>query len=227
MYLLDGELEISLNGKPVHAKKGEIVAVNSSVLHSSKIISSPLDYYILIVNDEFLKNNSLYGEHTSFFPLIRSEKACEIFDEIIAENEKGDKFSTPFITGKIIEFSVLLNREFSTNEETLAVKEDKRTAMIKDTLDYLNSNFKRKISVDEIATELAFSKSYLSHAFKEVTGYTLISYLNLLKCQSARALIINGYSIKQASIECGFSDLSYFTRTFKKTMGKLPSEIKK
>lgn len=226
MFILNGKLEVSLSGKTVLAKAGDLVVINSSVLHSSKVISKPLDYYILIVSDEFLNNLSLYGEKTVFPSLIHSKTVGKIFNEIIAEWKNGDKFSTPIINGKIVELAVYINRNCLEVEKVTPIKDDKKTAMVKNALDYLKGNFKRKLTVDEIAMELAFSKSYLSHAFKEITGYTLISYLNLLKCQNARALILNGYSIKQASLECGFIDLSYFTRTYKKIMGELPSATK-
>ena len=227
MFLMGGGLEVFLNGKSVTAKKGDIVAVNSSALHSSKIVDAPLDYYILIVSDEFVKAHSLCDDKRGFLSLINSQKAREIFEEIIIENEKSDEFSNALITGKIIELFVLLNREFSEEKNESEVSKKKKLYVVKNALDYLKVNFKNKVSIDDISADLAFSKSYLSHAFKAVTGYSIISYLNLLKCQSARALILEGFTIKQACNECGFSDLSYFTRTFKKTMGYLPSEIKK
>ncbi len=224
MFFLSGGLEVYLGGKTVTAKKGDLVTVNPSTLHSSKITDAPLDYYILIVSDDFLKANSFFCENASFAPLVHSEKVAEIFNEIISESENSDEFSNSAIQGKIIELIVYLKRNFYNSETKPLVKIDKKTEMVKSALEFINKNFKKKLSVDEIANELAFSKSYLSHAFKKVTGYSLITYLNLLKCQSANALITSGYTIKQACLECGFLDVSYFTRTFKKTMGYLPSK---
>lgn len=227
VFILSGSLQIYLDGEIVSANSGDIALINSSVMHSFKITSTPLDYYVLIVSDEFLKTHSLYSETVEFSPIIRSKKASDILNEIILENERADNFSSSLIEGKIIELLVLINRNFSKTKPEPSFKAHKKTDIVKETLDYLKVNFKKKLSVDEISSSLAFSKSYLSHAFKEVTGYSIISYVNLLKCQCATALIKGGSTISQACAECGFTDLSYFTRIFKKTMGYLPSEIKK
>ena len=97
--------------------------------------------------------------------------------------------------------------------------------MIRRTLVYLQEHYKEKLTVEEIAEALHFSKSYLSHSFKEITRYSLISYINLLRCQNARVMLLAGSSVSEAAAECGFSEISYFTRVFKKTMGILPSAV--
>ena len=145
----------------------------------------------------------------------------------ILEHEKEDGFSSVAITALCLKLFVLLNRHHVEKSGSETAFDGKQITAVKLALDYLKNNFKRKLTVDEISTALNFSKSHLSHVFKKVTGHSIISYVNLLKCQNAKTLILNGETIKQASDECGFTDLSYFTRTFKKTMGTLPSNISK
>ena len=85
-FLKDG-LEINLNGKIYNAKEGDLIVVNSSILHSAKITGEP-DYYFLIASDEFFINNNLYSDKTFFTPQINSEETREIFTKIISESEK-------------------------------------------------------------------------------------------------------------------------------------------
>lgn len=226
MYIVKGELNVTLNGTTYQAREGDLLTVNSAVVHSSKPTDKNIDYYILIANDEFFKSNGLYYENTRFTPLIHSEEVQKIFAEIINEYNGKDEYSNSAITAHALSLFIYLNRHHVENKGTASEVNDKKITAVKKTLDYISDNFKNKLTVDEISNALHFSKSYLSHVFKNVTGHSLIDYVNLLKCQTAKSLIKNGATIKQASFECGFSDVSYFTRTFKKVMGGLPSAIK-
>ncbi|MBR3805036.1 MAG: helix-turn-helix transcriptional regulator [Clostridia bacterium] len=226
MFILSGELSVSLNGKSFLARKGDLVTVNSEVVHSATP-TSDISYYILIAHDEFFKANGLYLSGTQFSPLIRSEEIQKIFGDIILEYEKSDGFSPVAITALCLSLFVTLNRHHAEKTGSENDFGDKQIETVKLALDYLKNNFNRKLTVDELSSVLNFSKSHLSHVFKKVTGHSIISYVNLLKCQNAKTLILNGATIKKASDECGFKDVSYFTRTYKKTMGSLPSEILK
>ena len=75
---------------------------------------------------------------------------------------------------------------------------------------------------------MGFSKHYICHSFKEITGYTIIEYLNILRCNNAKNLLLTGqYSISQCAEKSGFHNLSYFTRTYQKYMQELPSDTRK
>ena len=56
---------------------------------------------------------------------------------------------------------------------------------------------------------------------------TVIEYVNILRCKEAKRLISEGQSVSEAAIASGFNNLSYFTRTYKKYVGELPSSNKK
>lgn len=227
MYIKNGELSVTLDGVRYLAGPGDIVAVNSSVLHASKRLDLPLDYYILFANNDFFKANGLYGEATHFKPFIKDENLSEIFENIIKENERVDDFTNLATLSRVIDFFVYLNRFHSLNFEEVALEEDKKLVMVRHTLLFLQENHNKKLTVEKIAETLHFSKSYLSHSFKEITKYSLMNYLNLVRCQNARSLMLAGYSVSSAAAECGFSDVSYFTRVFKKNIGILPSEVKR
>lgn len=226
LFFLDGELELSLNGKKQVVGKGDLVIVNSSVVHASRKLVEPLDYYILIVNDEFFRNNKLYSDSTSFAPVIRSEQAKEIFLNIVREYESTEELSNAAILSYLISLFVLLNRKYKTEDEGAPYSETKKLSVVRSTLSYLQENYKERLTVDGIAGALHFSRSYLSHVFKEITGYSLMNYVNLLRCQNAKTMILDGSGIAEAAMDSGFSELSYFTRVFKKTIGTLPSLVR-
>ncbi len=227
IYIKSGSLSVNLNGFSVIAGSGDIVVVSPSTLHGFHKTTDSVDYYFLMISDEFLKRNELISDNSYFTPVIKSASLSEKYQEIIAEfEEKNDSYKTA-ILGLIISIFITLNRKFKVEKGGEFKEENKTTQMVRQAITYISERYKEKITVDEICKHLHFSKSYLSHAFKEITGYSIIEYVNLLKCHNAKALLLDGYTVGEVSIELGFSDVSYFTRAFKKTIGVLPSSVGK
>ncbi len=226
LYFKKGKLELSLNGRKCVVGEGDFVIINSSVVHSSSKLLEPLDYYILIVNDEFLRTNRLYSDGTEFGSVIDAAEVSGIFERIIEEYEHPDDYSNSQMLSYIISLFVFLNRRARIEADTSDAGDAKKITMVRRTLSFLQEKYKERLTVEEIADSLHFSRSYLSHSFKEITGHSLMNYVNLLRCQNAKTMILNGAELSEAAIDSGFNELSYFTRVFKKTMGTLPSLVK-
>lgn len=79
----------------------------------------------------------------------------------------------------------------------------------------LISNHYASISVQQIAQALHLNRSYLSRVFKEHTGISIQSYLTNTRLQAARSLILQDYTVSQASAMVGYSDIASFSRAFK------------
>ncbi len=88
--------------------------------------------------------------------------------------------------------------------------------------------WKSDFSVSQVAKELCVSKEHLSRIFKKKYGVSVVEYLTNMRIKRAKFLLINtSFSIQKIAEKCGFFDASYFSRTFKKTVGVTPSEYKK
>ena len=95
---------------------------------------------------------------------------------------------------------------------------------------YLQKQFKEIITIGDISKELNLSSSYISHTFKESTGYTVMQYLMEYRLIQAKYLIeVAGETktIKEISMECGFESDAHFNRFFKKKVGVTPNEYRK
>ena len=78
--------------------------------------------------------------------------------------------------------------------------------------------------LEDLANEAGFSKYHFARLFKEMTGQTVLNYVNFLRCNHARSLLASGkYNVGESAIQSGFSNLSYFSRTYRRMMGELPS----
>lgn len=88
---------------------------------------------------------------------------------------------------------------------------------------YMNEHYSEKITLNEIADSVGFSKYYISRLFKQHMGVTIIDYLIKIRLDKAKELLKTGeYSIKQISYMIGYSDPNYFTWSFKKYLGMSP-----
>ena len=226
VYVLGGSLRFSLNSHTFIARSGDLVIVNSAMVHSFSPTDEGADYYFLVADDKFFRTNDLYGESTVFDHLVSTDEAKRLFGEIINEAQRGDEYSDIATLSTLMSLFIYLNRHHASGAEKAHQPDKKKIVMVRGALLYIQEHYKEKLTVGKIAEALHFSKSYLSHAFKEITHTSLISYINLLRCQNARAMMLDGSSIAEAALECGFSELSYFTRVFKKTLGTLPSEAR-
>ena len=227
IYFVSGGLEVSLSGNTFRPKAKDVIVINSSVVHSFAITNAPVNYYIIIANDDFFEANNLYSKNNFFQQHIKSEELSNLFEKIIKEYDKNDEFSNVSILSLLMSIFVNLRRNFVLENNSPLPLESNKVKMIRDTIEYIRENYTKKITVDEIAERLHFSKGYLSHTFKNVTGYSIIEFLNLVRCQNARMLLLEKYSVSQAALSSGFTEFSYFTRVFKKTMGILPSDASK
>lgn len=99
---------------------------------------------------------------------------------------------------------------------------------IKDTILYIQDNFNKKITIEDICKEVNFSRNYLSTLFKKETGITITEYLTRTRINYSKHLLINSnLSLLEIALEAGFEGQSYFTRVFKKEMNMTPKQFRK
>ncbi len=98
-----------------------------------------------------------------------------------------------------------------------------RSQIVIKALQFINKNFKEKISLKDIEANLHVNASYFSTLFKQEMGVTFTDYLNSLKVDHACKLLAEtNLSIIDISLSTGFEDQSYFTKVFKKAKGMTP-----
>lgn len=92
---------------------------------------------------------------------------------------------------------------------------------------YINENFAKDISLDDVSRLVDISPYYFSKLFKQEVGENFIEYLTRTRISHAMKLLGDPrYSIKEVCVLCGYSDPNYFSRIFKKYEGMTPSEYR-
>ncbi|MDV7186138.1 AraC family transcriptional regulator [Lutibacter sp. TH_r2] len=132
-----------------------------------------------------------------------------------------------------LEFISILNDLAESKNQTLlskssVEKEDFHNSdKIKIVYDYIQQNFSRTITLNEISELVNMSPVSFNRFIKKRTGQTFIHYLNATRISFAsRWLLETDLSIGEISFKCGFNNLANFNRLFKKAKHCTPKEFK-
>jgi response regulator RpfG family c-di-GMP phosphodiesterase len=83
-----------------------------------------------------------------------------------------------------------------------------------------------EVSVFDLASGLGFSRTTLYRKIKALTGMSINAFVRSIKIKESTRLIEQGMNVSEAAYSTGFTDLKYFRESFKKQVGKNPSEFK-
>lgn len=223
-----GFLQIDGNSTEVHA--GDIAVINLEQIHSISS-STSVYYYCLIVDNNFLFENGIKISDVWFSELISDpvlfDRVCAISKRIDnIKNGEVDALSVPIVRYEILGIFIYLCENHLSEKASETNKNDRAYRAIKTIIQYIRQT-SGKVSLDEIAEHAQMSKYHMSREFKRITGTTIFEYLNIFRCERAKRMLYSGASVSEAAIEVGFDNMSYFSRTFKRYIGKRPSECQK
>jgi two-component system response regulator YesN len=99
--------------------------------------------------------------------------------------------------------------------------------LVKNVTDYIDSNLQNnELDLELISKNVFVNSSYLTKIFKKEMGLTVTNYITSARIQKAKKLLASGKSITISGVSenVGYSDVSYFSKCFKKYTGISPSE---
>jgi len=100
-------------------------------------------------------------------------------------------------------------------------------ALLLQAKEYIDNNYHKSVSLEDVAEQLGISSYYLSKLFKERFQVTFIDYLKNTRLQKAKELLVDGtMPLKEIALTIGYKDPNYFSRIFKKEVGVSPREYR-
>lgn len=224
LYCLSGSMEVTCNQNKWVMRQDDMIVINSNTLHVVGSAGSAR-YHCLIADADFLLKNGIAIESILFEEFFKGRDYCPLISSIETEIREKDSLYKTRIRGYLLELFVRLYREHGLRAQPdNSAQQSSKIQLVKSTIACVHARYCEELTIEEISSCLGFSKYYVCHVFKEYTGHTIINYINLLRCINARSLLSTGkYNISESAVSSGFKNLSYFTRTYKKHMGALPS----
>lgn len=173
-------------------------------------------------NKEKFKPDMIFSSVTyPLFPVILRciSDAHLIFETILNAYIKKTVLYREFISAELKRFII---------NSMIFTEYDKSPDLIKDVLTYLNKNYKKNITLFDIANKFSYHPNYLNRIFKKYNGKTIHTYLNELRLAEAKQLLRNtNLSVSKICELCGFESYSYFIKNFRTHIGISPLKYKK
>lgn len=136
-------------------------------------------------------------------------------------NKESNQFSE-------IYYSEIISSIISAIFRCITNEPKSKTILIEKVISYLENNYDKNISVDDIAKAFYVNSFYLQHLFKKAISYSLYEYILKLRLEkSERLLVMNDYSISEIAEKTGFNSANSFIRFFKNKTGMTPMTFRK
>ena len=230
-YFIDGEGQEMLNGALTDIHPGVLHVISPSDFHEIKV-TSPLTLIKICFDisdvDPTVFNGAADILNGKFCGLFGKDKELfdALFNSALAQKEiYGTQSIYPVIIKKMLEVILLTTSEYM--RRSCGGKTPIKNSDINAALAYIHANFKRRVSLVEVAEKTHFSPSYLSRCFHESVGMTFMQYIKMLRLEFAARLILNTDSeITDICYEAGFSSPQSFSNEFKKAYNLTPTKYR-
>jgi len=222
-----GRGQFLVNGHYCQVRENDLVIINPHVEHTElSLASMPLEYIVLGI-----EGMRFVGKSTAV---------------------DGDEFRIPCSDGRIRQYMGLLLEEVQWKEpEHASICQNLLNIILICMLSYrqmgvspaaagyispecaavkrhIDSHFQEPITLEDLAEAAHQNKFYVAHAFRESFGVSPIRYLTERRVEESKNLLRNtNYPIGEVSAMSGFSSISVFSQTFKRTTHMSPSQYRK
>ncbi|MFD1676239.1 helix-turn-helix domain-containing protein [Alicyclobacillus fodiniaquatilis] len=144
----------------------------------------------------------------------------------IAQEEREQKLGHQDMTNALLTILILWilrKNEESITRSHLIHFQGQRETNVERALRVINKQFRKRMSLEDIAAEVHLNKHYLCHCFKQVTGLTINQYLTKLRIDEAKKLITEtSKPIGIIAEEIGVGGVAQFSRLFRQYTGVSP-----
>lgn len=149
-----------------------------------------------------------------------------LLERIIMEQQTQEPGWERMITVLFTELMVRFERCLSVTPHMDSSSAHHR--MLMHVMRYIEDNFNRELSLDELAREADMSPSHLTRQFKMTTGMAPVEYCRSFRiAKSGELLKSPGATVTEVASAMGFSDISVFSRQFKQVTGMSPTEYRR
>lgn len=222
IFLIGSNLPHFLKSDAVYHSGTSDWRVKGTIIHFEKdFMYSAINHYPHFVK---IKNLLQESQRGICFDRSKSEKLQHLLQKIPLEKGIHQLLLFLEILKEMSEFenrTILSTTDFV--DETIY-----DSARIDKVISFLNKNYTRHVSLEEIASFAAMNPAAFCRYFKSKTGKSFKNYiLDLRIGYACKLLLMEDSSISQIGSKCGFETVSHFNKTFKKNTGYVPSLYRK
>ncbi len=237
LFVVSGHFSLSLNEDTYSLSAGDTALIQDGVLHGGTPTDCvyeciDLDLNALLHGSTVCKKEmedmqSHRVEVQRIFQSDTPEAAVirQMF-ETVRKREAGYACITEGLLLQL--FGLIIQNHRYTVSTPLSAHGKKRIRQLKNALGLIREQYSQPLSLEALADAAEMSPKYFCRFFAQMTGRTPIDYLNHYRVECAgEQLLYSADSVTDIARGCGFNDLSYFVKTFKKYKGVTPKQFRK
>jgi len=210
IFFLEGKMRLNAAGTSLSASTYDTLVYPANCVHQDgKNLEDKCEIICLWVDMPELVLNKTVLMHE------RNRDIRNIFLFIYDEYRKEKKI--PYLIENAIKMLLMTilrdQSEIPEGEQFLA-----------QVFQYIDRHYNEHITLEDLSQRTHISRSYLTRRFRQYTGETVITYINKLRVQYAKELLIGSdKSISEVAWEVGFESPKYFHRIFRREVGDSPA----
>lgn len=167
--------------------------------------------------------------------LVHPERIRLLFHQMIDSSERiyEDSGSRALICRLYVRLILAELKENTLEADRAAVPDivadtnGRSRAVAAKVKEYLRIHAREDISASHLASVFHYNPDYLTHIFREEYGTTICAYMNSVRMDEAKKLLLDSdIKIGDVAMTVGFRDVKYFMKAFKKSTGVTPSEFR-
>jgi len=223
-YILEGEIEIELKNKTITLAKDDYIFFDADESYQMRNPhNNPATIYIigfslfnsqsLFVDFEIPRHGTL-GTDNVIFSLIQ-----RIF------NAWFERKTGYLIKCRSIFHNIIYNILLSANNTNLYLTEYSK---LQPAIRYIQTNYSKDIRIDDLCVLSNYSQTHIRRLFIKYFGVSPVKYITKYRIEQSILLFSHNrdLSVNQIAHKCGFNDVCYFSKIFKKVTGYTPLEYK-
>lgn len=220
MLVLDGEIEVTVDGRVEKGQKGDFIFIFPFQAHSFQTPQYTCVWNCvftpLLVSDFFSFYNNRIGKSAVF---KGNEECIDYFLSVLVEKADMRYFSVK---------SCLYTALSCFVDQVEPIVRQIEYALPGKVVEWLLNNLSSPITLADVGRALGYSENYLSHQISKQFGMNFRSLLNCLRVEKAKGLLLYTQdNILQISYNCGFECVRSFSRAFKQIANTTPSDYRK
>jgi len=233
IYVLDGEIDLTLSFSKYKLNKGDVFVVHYDDIRSLTGEKGKNHVILLDINSDYFKKEYPDIENRFFVSYLmqscgensRCSEITSLIEEIVvhfANEGTGRAEKTAELTRRCIDsfyanfLGFSLNKEEKTFESKISTR-PYQMHRISNVIAAIYENYNTKLTLEEVAANLHIDKFYLSHLIKGLTGESFQNLLGMARAEySEELLLATTMSIYEIALAVGFSNVSYYEKHFLK-----------
>lgn len=214
IFFLEGKMKLTAAGSNLNASMYDTLVYPANCIHQDgKNLEMNCEIICLWVDIPELKLDKIILMHE------RNRNIRDLF--LFVYNEQHRENPMPYMIEdalKLLLMTILRDQsEIPEGEQFLG-----------QVIQYIDRHYNEKITLEQLAKRTHISKSYLTRRFRQFTGETIVNYINKLRIQYAREMLVNSEkNITEIAWAVGFDSPKYFHRVFKKETGESPAAFRR